>query len=193
MIIVALAGRRVDAPNAEEPRFPLENTEKVRKCISDLLMKHNATMLICSAACGADLLALDAAGELGLQRRIIIPFERDRFREISVTDRPGNWGGMFDRISKEVEAAGDLVILNKNDQDEAAFMAANKAIINEALSFACSSAKEEKATENISEDKLLAMIVWDGIPRDEGATDMTEAFMHEARKHGFAIAEIRTL
>lgn len=193
MIVVALAGRRVDAPNAEKPRFPLENTEKVRKCISDLLMKHNATMLVCSAACGADLLALDAAGKLGLQRRIVLPFECDRFREISVTDRPGDWGGMFDRISKEVEAAGDLVILNNNDQDETAFMATNEAIINEALSFACSSAKEQKANNKISEDKLLAVIVWDGIPRNEGATDMTEAFMHEARKHGFTIAEITTL
>ncbi|BDA70762.1 hypothetical protein CAL7716_049280 [Calothrix sp. PCC 7716] len=193
MIVVALAGRRIDAPNAEKPRFPSENTEKVRKCISDLLMKHNAATLVCSAACGADLIALDAAGKLGLRRRIILPFERGRFREMSVTDRPGDWGVMFDRIYDEVQAAGDLVILNKSEQDETAFIATNEAIINEALSFACSSAKEQKANNKISEGKLLAVIVWDGIPRNEGATDMTEAFMLEARKHGFAIAEITTL
>lgn len=192
MIIVALAGRRVDAPNTQKPSFPLENTEKVRRCISELFRKHQVSTLVCSAACGADLLALDAAGELGLRRRIVLPFERDRFREISVTDRPGNWGALFDSICNEVEAAGDLVILHKSDQDEAAFLAANQAIINEAQSLA-SSTNKHRTGENSFEDKILAVIVWDGKARGEGKADMTAVFMDEARKHGFPVAEIATL
>ncbi len=84
MIIVALAGRRIDAPDTQKPSFPLENTEKVRRCMSELFTKHQVSTLVCSAACGADLLALEVAGDLGLRRRIVLPFERDRFREISV-------------------------------------------------------------------------------------------------------------
>jgi hypothetical protein len=193
MIIVALAGRRIDAPDTQKPSFPLENTEKVRRCMSELFTKHQVSTLVCSAACGADLLALEVAGDLGLRRRIVLPFERDRFREISVIDRPGNWGALFDRIYSEIEAAGDLVILHKSDQDEAAFLAANQAIFEEARLLAHSTANKQKTAENSFEDKILAVIVWDGKPRGEGAADMTAGFMHEARRQGFPVAEILTL
>ncbi|NJM68851.1 MAG: hypothetical protein HC862_00775 [Scytonema sp. RU_4_4] len=192
MIVVALAGRRIDAPNTQKPSFPLANTEKVRRCISELFTKHKVSILVCSAACGADLLALEVAGELGLRRRIVLPFERDRFREISVTDRPGNWGALFDLICSEVEAAGDLVILDTSDQDEAAFLAANQAIIDEAQSLA-SSTNDHITGENSFEDKILAVIVWDGKPRGQGAADMTAEFMQEGRRQGFPLAEILTL
>src|SRR5947209_320182 len=99
-MVIALAGRRIDAPNAETPRFPLENREKVGNRIRDFLAEHGATALVCSAACGADLLALEAAEELGLRRRILLPFAPDRFRATSVTDRPGEWGPLFDHACR---------------------------------------------------------------------------------------------
>jgi hypothetical protein len=40
-----------------------------------------------SAACGADIIASEVASEIGLRRRIVLPFARDLFRETSANDR----------------------------------------------------------------------------------------------------------
>src|ERR1700683_4963453 len=131
-MIIAVSGRRVDTADAKQPRLPLGNVELVRTRVRTLLKESGATALVSSAACGADLIALSEAGQLGLRRRVILPFERRRFRETSVTDRPGDWGPLYDRVLDEVEAAGDLVILQKGADDEA-YAAANHAILDEAI------------------------------------------------------------
>lgn len=192
-MIIALAGRRIDAPDTQTSRFPMENTAKVQECISALFVKYKATALVCSGACGADLLALDTAGELGLRRRIVLPFEPNRFRETSVTDRPGEWGALFHRISKEVEVTGDLVVLRDVVGEDDAYAATNKVIIDEALALARQDGGEWSNAENTSSypnERVLAVLVWDGVERSEG--DMTAAFEREARAHGLKIAEILT-
>jgi hypothetical protein len=81
-MIIALAGRRVDAPDSKSVRFPStpENLETVRKRILDLLQTKDASALVSSAACGADLLALSAADTLGVRRIVVLPFERSKIR-----------------------------------------------------------------------------------------------------------------
>jgi len=113
-MIIALAGRRVDALDAKSARFPStpENLETVRQRIFELLQAKRASALVSSAACGADLLALSVGGALGVRRIIVLPFKREKFRETSVTDRPGEWGSLYDRILDEVQKAGDLQILD---------------------------------------------------------------------------------
>jgi polyphosphate kinase 2 (PPK2 family) len=185
-MIVTLAGRRIDAQNAPVARFPLEKATTVHKRIQKLLQESQATVLVSSAACGADLLALDAAGKLGIRRRIILSFEPKRFRKASVTDRPGDWGTLYDRIIREVESAGDLVLLNEEVDDEAAFMRANTAILDEAQKLAHEATREAHAK---AED-LLAVLVWDGKPRDE--RDITAAFGEEARARAIPMTEILT-
>jgi hypothetical protein len=63
--VAALAGRRVDAADAAAPRFPLANVGAVRERLKTLLRAQGSAALVCSAACGADLIALDVAGALG--------------------------------------------------------------------------------------------------------------------------------
>src|SRR5258708_23324677 len=104
-MIVTLAGRRIDPLNAPVARFPVENSAEVREQLVHLLQEQGATALVCSAACGADLLGLEAAGTLGLRRRVVLSFAPERFRATSVTDRPGEWGPLYDRIIAEVAAA----------------------------------------------------------------------------------------
>jgi hypothetical protein len=107
-MIIALAGRRVDAPGAKPPRFPLQNVDLVRMRVRVMLEARAAKVVVCSAACGADLIALSEAGSLGLRRRVVLPFDRKRFRDTSVTDRPGGWGPVYDQVLDDVETAGDL-------------------------------------------------------------------------------------
>src|SRR5688500_11638506 len=97
-MVIALAGRRIDAEGAEIRRFPLQNVDTVEQRLHVFLERNGSTTLVSSAACGADLLAQAAAGLLGIRRLVILPFERDRFRETSVTDRPGDWGQAYERL-----------------------------------------------------------------------------------------------
>lgn len=179
-MIAALAGRRIDAPEAEEVRFPLENADLVRGRISGLFKQKSVTVLVSSAACGADLLALDAAGELEIERRVILPFERGRFRTTSVTDRPGNWGEMFDKICGEVEKEGNLTILEGFEDEQKAYSAATQEILSEAARLKAADEKTEVA----------AVIVWEGKAKDE--TDETAAFAEKAKALNFEVKEILT-
>lgn len=108
--VVALAGRRIDAVDTHPSRFPLEAIPTRR--LANLLARECAVALVCSAAYGADLLALEEAERLGLRRRIVVPFPPDRFRQTSVIDRPGDWGRVFDRLVSAAQEAGDLLVLS---------------------------------------------------------------------------------
>src|SRR4051812_712887 len=94
--IVVLQGPRIDADGTYPPRFPLDCVPMVRQRIAHILTEECASILVCSAACGTDLIALEEAERLGLRRRIVLPFSPERFRETSVVDRPGDWGSVFD-------------------------------------------------------------------------------------------------
>jgi hypothetical protein len=176
--VLALAGRRPDAQGTEVRRFPPENAAGVRSRLRGEMAAHHARALVCAPAAGADLLALEAAGELGVRRRVILPFSRARFRETSVVDRPGGFGPIYDRVLDAVEAAGDLVVLQVPGTDEAAYAAANEAILDEAARLA-------------APDPPVAVVVWDG--RSRGPDDATAAFADAARGRGMAILEILTL
>jgi hypothetical protein len=180
-MIIALAGRRVDAPDAESVRFPStpENLETVRKRITDLLQAKGASALVSSAACGADLLALSAAGTLGLRRIVVLPFERAKFRETSVTDRPGDWASLYDTTLDEVEKAGDLHVLDLKS-DEEAYGETNHVIVDEGISLG------QKLRVPVN-----AVLVWDGESRGEG--DLTEEFGRYARSRKVAVIEVMTV
>jgi hypothetical protein len=149
--VAALAGRRIDAEDAKVSQFPLAMIPIVRHALSDLLRKEAVSLLICSAACGADLLALDAALEAGIRCRIILPFEQSRFRQTSVIDRPGDWGALFDRIVSLVDSRGELIVLRDDQSDERAYQRVNEVIIREASA--------------ASIPRRLAILVWEGRPR----------------------------
>jgi hypothetical protein len=179
-MVIALAGRRVDAPGAATPRFPPTNVAAVRERLHSLLVEQQAQAVVCSAACGADLLALEAAGALGIRRRIVLPYARDRFRATSVVDRPGDWGERFDRILDAVEATGDLVVLGYAEGDEAAYPAINRAILEQAGALAA-----------LLRQPVGAVVVWDGAAR--GTDDVTAAFFQEAQHRGLPVWHISTL
>jgi hypothetical protein len=177
--VAALAGRRIDAAATAAPRFPLASIKRVRGRLEALLRSERIEALVCAAACGADLIALDVAGVLGLRRRVVLPFASERFRETSVTDRPGDWGPIFDRIIAEVAAAGDVVVLGLEEAGDAAYAAANDAILSEAETLA-----------GTDRSGVVGVIVWEGRSRGDG--DLTEAFATSARAHGHPLREVLT-
>jgi hypothetical protein len=61
-------GKRVDSSDARESRFPADKIDIVKERIRKTFRFQQATTLVCSAACGADLLALEAGDELEMRR-----------------------------------------------------------------------------------------------------------------------------
>ena len=180
--VVALAGRRIDAADAPHRRFPLGHAGVVRERIRELLVRRGAIALVSSAACGADLLALEAAGELGVRRVVVLPFAADRFRQESVVDRPGGeglWGKTFDEVLHDLPPS-DLIVVDGSGDAAEAFSAANARIVQEAARVARSANAEP-----------IAVIVWDGVPR--GPDDVTAHFASMAQDRGVTVEEIATL
>ena len=176
MSVVALTGRRIDAPGASVKRFPPSNASTVRARIREALERLAATALVSSAACGADLVALDAAGELGLRRRVVLPFAETRFRETSVVDRGAEFGPPFDRIIVEVKAHNDVVTLDGSDDDSAAYLAANVVILDEA-----------EALGRAANSEVVVMLVREAWP---GYTGFDKQFADDARNRGLRVVEV---
>jgi hypothetical protein len=176
-MVIALAGRRIDAPNATEARFPPDRAAQVATEIRAALEKLNATAVVCSAACGADILALEAAGQLKIPRRVILPLARDRFRETSVADRPGDWGSRYDLILNEMKDDGEKVVLLGLAENSTTWTAANEHILMEAEAMA-----HELGTG------VRALVVWEGKPRSDD--DVTAHFKTEAERRDIPVTEI---
>jgi hypothetical protein len=154
----------------------LENVPLLRERLRGFFASHFVTALVASAACGADLLALDEAASRSISRRIVLPFDPSRFRETSVADRPGDWGPLYDRVLAECR---DVVVLPCQERADEAYAAANATILDEAAGFA-----------GQLHDEVVAVLVWNGISNGEG--DLTQAFGDEARRREFPVVEIST-
>ena len=185
-MIVALAGRRIDAPGAQATRFPLALADSVKQALIASLSSVNAKHLVCSGACGADLLALQAAEEMGIRKTMILPFDAGIFRSTSVTDRPGNWGSIFDKLVSELEESNGLIELKYDKADPEVYRNTNYSILDEAQKIA----GETKGRNDgpASPGKMMALIVWEGKSKD--ADDTTYHFIEEAKNRNFIIKEI---
>lgn len=177
-MIIALAGRRIDAENAKQPAFPLENAPLVRQLMRELFERERPDVLICSAACGADLVALDLARELGIASRIVLPYDVAQFRATSVVDRPGDWGRLFDEIVRDREDR-ELINLELPSGSDETFAATNRAIIEQS----------QNAAKHAP--PAIAVLAWEGKPRE--GFDLTYDFAELAHRTGMPVREIPTL
>jgi hypothetical protein len=177
--VLAVAGRRIDAEDAEERRFPPENEAVVTARLRDVMIAATGRAVVCSAACGADILALETAAYLGLRRRVVLPFSRQQFRAKSVADRGEDWGRRFDAILEQLPSK-DLVELNLEPGDKDAYAAANSRILDEAITWAAKSNR-----------RALAVVVWNGFSR--GTTDLTDAFRRLAIDRNLEAIPVPTL
>lgn len=191
-MIIALAGRRIDAKDANPSQFPPRNRQKVKETIKALFKKRKAKGLVCSAACGADLLALEAAAELNLNYRIVLPSEPQEFREKSVTDRGGDWGETFDKIYERAEKRGEVIQFVPTAENDEIYIETNDRILDEALLLAeeFSHKTAEDFSEESIENQILVVIVWEG--KSRGDDDITSNFAESGRARGFEVAQVST-
>lgn len=191
-MIIALAGRRIDGQDADPSRFPLENRETVKEKLKSLFIRRNAGALVCSAACGADLLALEAADELNLPYRIVLPSDPQEFREKSVIDRGGDWGEIFDKIYEDAKKRGEVVEVGSTAANDEIYIETNTRILDEATLLAqeLSDKTAQNASHSLFENPVLVVIVWEG--KSRGDDDITANFAESGRAREFEVEQILT-
>lgn len=109
--VLVFTGNMIDAPGREAPRFPPELEEKVRDELRVRLAQLSPMAAYGSAACGADILFLEAMRERGGETHVVLPFPPQVFRRESVDFAGGDWGVRFDRA---LAAAGSVTIASEH-------------------------------------------------------------------------------
>jgi hypothetical protein len=150
----------------------------VRHDIEATFRRLRLEAIVCSAACGADLLALDTAQVLDIEAHVVLPFDSDRFRATSVVDRPGDWGRLYDAAIAKARASDRLTVLpGPFATDSDAFSAATHELVRRA--------------RELSGADAVAIAIWDARPRD--ADDFTAEFVRAAGAEGMQPISISTL
>jgi hypothetical protein len=175
--VAALAGRRIDPADAVAVRFPRSSLASVRDQLEEIFLQEKLDLLVCSAASGADLLALEVASNLEIECRIVLPFSPDRFRATSVVDSSSEWGMKYDELLGKAASSGNLIIGSGDLSEEEAYMCATRIIVTQANAAA-------------APEKAIAIIVWEG--RSRGHNDFTSEFRDLALRAGMRTREVHT-
>jgi hypothetical protein len=185
--VIALAGRRTDEPNAKEVRFPSENIPAVKKKLRELFKRTQARVIVSSVAAGADLLALDTAGSLGIRRLIVLPIEKEKFLHDSVADKGRAWVHLFNSVVAGVDKDLDIILMDRLESNLETFLDCNERILDEAIAIA----GQGSSTYADATARVLAVVVWN--ERSRGEDDVTAAFADSASKRGIRVFSISSL
>jgi len=104
--VVVFTGHMIDRPGRPHPRFPAELEPLARRLIEQCLDSLDARVGYSSAACGADLLFIEAMQARKAEVNIVLPFDAEDFIQTSVSHAGPQWVGRFRRA---LEIAGPLV------------------------------------------------------------------------------------
>lgn len=155
--VIAFTGHMVDGANRKPPRFPPEHEPSVYAEIESYIVRSGATIGFASAACGADILFLEAMLKTGGEIIIVLPSSPENFIQTSVAVIPdGDWVARFRKL---VESAKQLVILSEQHTGDVSYSYANIVLYGLAKSYA----------RHISAN-LGALAVWDGETGKTGGT-----------------------
>ena len=97
--VIVFAGHMIDRPGRSEPRFPSELEPAVAKAIRDKIDMLKPAFGFCSAACGSDILFLEAMLDAGAEISVVLPYNEEEFVRDSVDFiADANWKSRFDRV-----------------------------------------------------------------------------------------------
>jgi len=100
--VVAFAGHMIDAPERRVPRFPPALAPSVQAAMREHLARLRNPIVYTSGACGADLLFIEAALEIGAEVNVVLPFDRQDFLRTSVAVGGADWTERFESALSRV-------------------------------------------------------------------------------------------
>lgn len=104
--VAAFTGHMLDAPGRSSPRFPASIEGAVARELAARIEACNIGFAHCSAACGGDLLFIEALLARGAEVHVVLPFERGDFVATSVAFAGERWVERFDDALARVASVG---------------------------------------------------------------------------------------
>ncbi len=153
--VAVFSGHMIDRPNRATPRFPAQLEPAVRDAIRQRLVKHEAGLGYASAACGSDILFLEAVLELKGKAYIVLPYEQEKFKKdsVEIANDP-QWVARFEQVMSK---ASDVLLASEQPIDEGALSFEYTNLLLHGLA----SIRAERF-----ETELVPIAVWDGKPGD---------------------------
>jgi class 3 adenylate cyclase len=108
-------GHLIDAPGRSSPRFPADMEADVHRAMKERLGRLGIGIGYASAASGGDILFLELLHEMGAETHVVLPYDREAFREDSVRPAGGNWSERYDAVlarAASVTTASEQRMLN---------------------------------------------------------------------------------
>lgn len=97
--VIVFSGHMIDAPDRAAPRFPPELESTVAQALRDWIDEVKPGFGFASAACGSDILFLEAMLEAGAEVSIVLPYKKEEFIRDSVDFLPASdWRARFERV-----------------------------------------------------------------------------------------------
>lgn len=155
--IVACSGHLIDTPGKSR-RFPQEAELIVRAKIEEKLDFMGATCGYSSAACGTDIIFLEAMYERGGETHVFLPFAKEEFIYTSVVRGGGDWVARFEKVLDN--ATSVHYVTNEGYYgDDTLFSFCNDVM----LGFAAMRSRGLDEVPNL-------LLFWDGLKGQEGGT-----------------------
>ena len=100
--VMVFAGHMIDRADRKTPRFPPEQEQVVAQRIKDIIDQVKPGFGFSSAACGSDIIFLEAMLQYGAEISVVLPYDAERFIADSVDIIPGsNWRRRFDDVVRK--------------------------------------------------------------------------------------------
>lgn len=163
--VVTFTGHMLDRPDRPVQRFPPQLEPSLRVAIDTTLTEMDAQIAYCSAACGADLIFLEAMSDRGGEVNIVLPFRQDDFLAQSVSFAGPEWIARFHRALEKADTVSYVTEERYLSTDEL-FQFGTTVMTGQA---------RLRARAFLTEPHLLA--VWDGL--DTGLPGGTSCIISE--------------
>ncbi len=112
--VAVFVGHNTDRPGRLRPRFPADDhvlEQAVKSALLRTLRARDIGFGFASAAPGADILFLEALGELGAERYMVLPFNKEAFVERNYgCDLDGRWRRRFETLYEDLAPRGRVVL-----------------------------------------------------------------------------------
>lgn len=97
--VIVFAGHMIDRPDRASPRFPGDLESAVAKEVREKIDKLKPGFGFASAACGSDILFLEAMLDADAEISVVLPYEKEEFVRDSVDFIPNSgWRARYDRV-----------------------------------------------------------------------------------------------
>ncbi len=149
--LAVFTGHMIDRPTRETPRFPPELEGAVADAIGERIRRVGPAAGYASAACGGDILFLEALLAEGREVHVALPFPAAEFLRTSVDFPPdGKWRERFERV---LAAAASVTTASEHyaSGSTSTFVYANLILTGMAVLHA-----------RRLETELVCLAVWDG-------------------------------